>query len=144
MTCFGCPTHLVSDQGKHFINSSIELLVQEFMITHHKSTTYYPQGNAHVESTNKMIKKILTKLVNVNRNDWDVILPIALWAYRIAYKVSTQHTPYKVVYGSMPLLPTKFIVPTNQKFAKKDGSWMNALLVRMEDLVLLDEKKIIA
>jgi hypothetical protein len=42
ITQFGCPTHLVSDQRSHFINDSIELLVQEFMITHHKSTIYCP------------------------------------------------------------------------------------------------------
>jgi hypothetical protein len=45
ITWFSFPTHLVSDQGSYFINSSIKLLVQEFMITHHKSTTYYFQGN---------------------------------------------------------------------------------------------------
>jgi len=27
----------------------------------------------------------------------------------------------------MPVLPIKFIVPTNQKLVEKDGSWMNAL-----------------
>jgi hypothetical protein len=27
ITCFGCPTHLVSDQGSHFINNFVELLV---------------------------------------------------------------------------------------------------------------------
>jgi len=43
----------------------------------------------------------------------------------------------------MPLLPTKFIVPTNQTLVEKDDSWMNALLVQMEDLILLDEKRII-
>jgi hypothetical protein len=42
ITCFGCPTHLVSDQGVHFINKTIEILIKKFMITHHKSTTYYP------------------------------------------------------------------------------------------------------
>jgi hypothetical protein len=42
---FSCPTRLVSGQGSHFINNYIKLLVQEFMIPHHKSTTYYPQGN---------------------------------------------------------------------------------------------------
>jgi hypothetical protein len=82
------------------------------MITRHKSTTYYIQGNGQVDSTNKTLKQILTKLVNANRNDWDVMLPTALWAYRTAYKVSTQHTPYELVYGLMSLLPTKFIVLT--------------------------------
>jgi hypothetical protein len=45
ITRFGCPIHLVNDQGARFINKTIEILIQEFMITHHKSTTYYPQGN---------------------------------------------------------------------------------------------------
>jgi hypothetical protein len=42
ITQFGYLTHLVNDQRCRFINNSIELLVQEFMITHHKFTTYYP------------------------------------------------------------------------------------------------------
>jgi hypothetical protein len=114
ITQFSCPTHLVNDQGSLFINGSFESLVQEFMITHHKSTTYYPHGNGQEKFTNKTLKQVLIKLVNVNQNDWDVMLPIALWAYRTAYKVSTQHTPYELVYGLMPLLPIEFIVPTNQ------------------------------
>jgi hypothetical protein len=60
--------------------------------------------------------------VNANRNDWDVMLPTTLLAYIIAYKVSTQHTPYKLVYGLMTLLFIEFIVPTNQTLAEKDGS----------------------
>jgi hypothetical protein len=43
----------------------------------------------------------------------------------------------------MPLLLTKFIVPTNRTLVEKDGNWMNALLIQMEYLVLLDEKRII-
>jgi hypothetical protein len=66
ITQFGCPTHLVSDQGGHFINKTIEILVKEFMISHYKSITYYPQGNKQVESTNKTMGKILAKLVNAN------------------------------------------------------------------------------
>jgi hypothetical protein len=112
------------------------------MITHHKSTTYYLQGNDQVKSTNKTLKQILIKLVNVNQNDWDVMLPTALWAYQTTYKVSIQHTPYILVYRLMSLLPTKFIVPTNQTFVEKYNNWMNALLSRMEDLVVFNEKKI--
>ncbi len=113
------------------------------MVTHHKSTTYYPQGNGQVESTNDTLKQMLSKLVNANQNDWDVMLPTALWAYQITYKFSTQHTPYKLIYGLMPLLPTEFIVLTNQTLVEKNGSWMNALLVQIEYLVLFDEKKYI-
>jgi hypothetical protein len=46
-----------------------KILMEEFMISHHKSTTYYPQTNEQVKSTNKRLGKILTKLVNVNQVD---------------------------------------------------------------------------
>jgi hypothetical protein len=51
------------------------------MISHHKSTTYYLQGNKQVKSTNKTLGKILTKLVNAIRTNWDLLLIIVLWAY---------------------------------------------------------------
>jgi transposase InsO family protein len=69
ITRFGCPTQFVSDQGSHFINKTIEILVEEFIIVHHKSTTYYPQRNGQVESINKTLGKILTKLINVNHTN---------------------------------------------------------------------------
>jgi hypothetical protein len=34
------------------------------------------------------------------------MLPTTLWAYQTTYMVSTQHTPYELIYGLMPLLPT--------------------------------------
>jgi hypothetical protein len=37
---------------------------------HISSSVYYPQGNGQVEYTNKVFRKLLTKLVNENQNDW--------------------------------------------------------------------------
>jgi hypothetical protein len=33
-----------------------------------------------------------------------------LFSYRIAYKVATWYTPYQLVYGLHPLMPTKYEV----------------------------------
>jgi hypothetical protein len=33
-----------------------------------------------------------------------------LFSYRIAYNVTTRYTPYQLVYGLHPLMPTKFII----------------------------------
>ncbi len=66
ITHFGCSIHLVSDQGAHFFNRKIGILAQDFMIIHHKSTTYYPQGNARAKSINKTLGKLLAKMVNAN------------------------------------------------------------------------------
>ncbi len=45
ITCFKCPTHLVNDERNNFIKPMIKVLIKEFMITHHKFPTYYPQVN---------------------------------------------------------------------------------------------------
>jgi len=79
------------------------------MIQHRKSTPYYPQGNGQAESTNKVLKTILTKIVNANQTDWDQKLFSALWAYQTAYKVTTRHTPFLLVYGTKALLPIKYL-----------------------------------
>ena len=69
------------------------------MISHRKSTPYYPRANGQAESTNKILIAILTKIVGVKRNDWGTKLSAALWAYRTLYKVATGCTPFKLVYG---------------------------------------------
>ncbi len=35
---------------------------------------------------------------------------IVLFSYKITYKVITWYTPYQLVYGLHPLMPTKYIV----------------------------------
>jgi hypothetical protein len=59
------------------------------MLKHVSSTTYYPQGNGQAESTNKVIGRLLTKLVNEKKIDWDEHVSTILFSYRIAYKVAT-------------------------------------------------------
>jgi hypothetical protein len=65
LTRFGCPLTIVIDQGIHFINDTIKHLTKYFMLKHISSTTCYPQA----ESTNKIIGRLLTKLVNEKRTD---------------------------------------------------------------------------
>ena len=36
---FGCPLELVTNQGSHFMNKTMEAVVKEFVIKHRKSTT---------------------------------------------------------------------------------------------------------
>jgi hypothetical protein len=76
------------------------------------STTYYPQRNGQVESTNKVISKVLTKLVNENTIDWDEHLSIILFSYKIAYKVEIISTPYQLIYGLHLLMLIEYVLLT--------------------------------
>jgi hypothetical protein len=63
-TRFGCPLTIVTNQGIHFINDTSKHLIEQFLFKHVSFITYYAQGNGQAESINKVIGRLLTKLVN--------------------------------------------------------------------------------
>jgi hypothetical protein len=77
---------------------------------HVSSTTYYPQGNGQEESTNKVIGRLLTKLIDGKRIDWDEHLSTILFSYRIVYKVAIGYTPCRLVYNLHPLMPIEYVM----------------------------------
>jgi len=66
LTRFSCPLILINGQGTHFINNTIEIFTNHFLLWHITLTTYYMQGNGRAKSINKVIGSFLTKLVNEN------------------------------------------------------------------------------
>jgi hypothetical protein len=42
ITHFSFPLTIINDQGTHFINNTIELLLKKFMIDHKKTISYHP------------------------------------------------------------------------------------------------------
>jgi len=82
----------------------------------------------------------LTKLVNENIIDWDEHLSIVLFSYKTTYKVVTRYTPYQLVYGLHPLMPTKYIVLVvggNQK----DNTLAKVLTSRISKLEKLQKAR---
>jgi transposase InsO family protein len=69
ITRFGCPVTLISDQGVHFINETIQVLLEKFLIDHRKKIAYHPQENGVVESFNKTLQKVLTNICGIDKNE---------------------------------------------------------------------------
>jgi hypothetical protein len=94
LTRFVCPLTIITYQGVHLINDIIKHQIEQFLLKHVSSTTYYPRGNGQVESSNKVISRLLTKLVNEKRTNWDKNLSIILFSYKTDYKAVIGYTPY--------------------------------------------------
>ena len=75
------------------------------------STSYYPQGNGLAESSNKSLIRIIKKLLEENKKNWDAKLKYALWADRVTIKRSTGCSPFKLVYGTDAIFPIQLTLP---------------------------------
>jgi hypothetical protein len=89
---------------------------------------------------NKVLRTLLTKLVNENRMNWDEHLSTMLFSYRTTNKVTIGYTPYQLMYGLHPLMPIEYIVPITS------GNERNSILVkiltsRITELERLQEAK---
>jgi transposase InsO family protein len=103
---------MMSHQGTHFINNTIEALNQEFEVHHQKSTPYHPQANGMVEAFNKILETTLTNICSVNRDNWYLRVLVVLWDYRTTCKKMTMQTPFKLVYGLEAVVPMEYLVPS--------------------------------
>jgi hypothetical protein len=69
LTKFGYSLIIATNQRIHFITDIIKHIIKYFWLKNDNSTTYYPQGNGQAKSTNKIIDRLLTNLINVKRID---------------------------------------------------------------------------
>ena len=114
VTKFCCPKIILSDQGTHFVNKLIDEITAEFQILHRKMTPYHPQANVTVEEFNKILENALTKVCNMNRDNWDQKVLAVLWEYHTTCKILSAHTPFRLVYGQEVVVPMEYIVSSFQ------------------------------
>eukprot|EP00253_Pinus_taeda_P019576 PITA_19576 len=79
---FGVPQAIVTYHGLHFRNHMMVEFATKLGLSHDSSTPYYLQANRQVEAINKVLKRMLQRMIGVHKRNWHLILYSALWAYR--------------------------------------------------------------
>ncbi|XP_074326740.1 uncharacterized protein LOC141664684 [Apium graveolens] len=67
----------------------------------------HPQGNRVIEVANKIICQGIKKRLGEAKERWADELPWVLWAYRTTPRSSTGETPFRMAYGTDPLVPVE-------------------------------------
>ncbi|KAH9275222.1 hypothetical protein BASA83_002453 [Batrachochytrium salamandrivorans] len=104
---------IISDRGKSFLAEGIDLFERENKIRHLATTPYHPQTNGMVERMHAMLGHGLTTLVHGKRDRWDEYLPQVLLALRTRTHAVTGFSPFFLLFGIHPRLPTDETPPQN-------------------------------
>ena len=104
---FGIPQTLTTDQGTSFVSKKVREFIELYKIKLLNSSPYYAQANGQVESSNKILIKLIKKKIEENPRRWHEVLSEALWAHHISRHGATKVTPFELVYGQEAMLPVE-------------------------------------
>ncbi|XP_057953949.1 uncharacterized protein LOC131148239 [Malania oleifera] len=133
---------IVTDNGKRFYNNLMNKLCEKFNFKQYKSSTYNAPANGLDEAFNKMLCKLLCKVVPKTKWDWYDRVLEALWAYRTTYQSPTQSTPYALVYGVETVLPLEKQIPSLCMGIQEGLTEEENARLLLEELEALDEKRV--
>ena len=112
----GVPNRIIHDRAPEFLSDVLQETAHLMGITQLPTSGGHPQTNGLVERFNRTLKQMLAKVVTRRGRNWDKVLGAVLFAYRSTPHQSTGETPFYLVYGREPNLPTamNFHVPVTK------------------------------
>ena len=118
---FGCPHSILSDQGTEFESNLFRSLNKMLQVKKLRTTPYHPRTDGMVERCNRTVIDVLSKYADIEP-DWDLRLPLVLFALRTSEHASTKFSPFRLIYGKEAKLPWDIVygTPTNQPLPQEE------------------------
>ena len=108
---YGVPSRLHSDQGRSFEAAVIKNMCRALKIEKSRTSTYHPEGNGQTERYNSTAKTMLSHYVDqLDQRDWDLYLPLVLFAYRTSVHATTHFSPYELLFCRQPNIPLDCLI----------------------------------
>jgi transposase InsO family protein len=99
---YSVPRELLSDRGANFLSQLMMAICERLKIRKLNTTAYHPEANGANERSHRTLYTLLRGLTEDNGSDWEEKLPMALWAYRVAYHRSIGTSPHEALFGFHP------------------------------------------
>lgn len=112
----GCPTRILSDNGKQFVANVTRRLMEKLKVAQVFAAPYHPETNGQVERLHRTLISMISMLHYQSQElaprqdgtlggDWDEYLHPALFAYRAAPIDRINISPFEILYGRPPVNP---------------------------------------
>ena len=101
----GISKYLLSDRGSNFTSKLMQEICKLLGTKRLLTSPIHPMANGRVERLHSTIGNILSQFVDSTQQNWDDVLPLALFAIRSSVHRSTGDTPAQIFTGRDLFLP---------------------------------------
>ena len=135
LTCLiGPPRLLTSDNGGEFTSGLLESMCKVKGADKRTSVAYRPQSQGTVERFNRTLIQSLRKRLLQHGKTWVDHLQYAEWAYNTTPRSNDKMSPYLLMYGREPPLPTFVDVDASSVTDRKLQKYFQGVKTRTKEV----------
>ena len=124
------PRCILTDPREIFIGRLMRKLRKIFGIKQLTTSGYRPQTNGSLDRSHIVLTDNIKHYAD-GFDDWDRLLPFAMFAYNTSVYESTNFTPFELVHGRVAQMPSSF--PTTNEL-ETYSSYIRGLIIRLNEI----------
>ena len=94
---------ILTDNGTEFKNDTMSSVLIRLNAKHKFTMVYFPRGNSRLENSHALLKRSISKYIDLLDVEWDRCLNLATYAFNISPSSDNCSSPYYIVYGKKPI-----------------------------------------
>ena len=93
---------ILMENGTEFKNDAMSSVLTRLNTEHKFTMVYFPRGNSRLENLHALLKRSISKYIDILDIEWDKCLNLA-YAFNISPSSDNCSSPYYVVYSKEPI-----------------------------------------
>ena len=93
----------LTDNLTEFKNDTMNSVLIRLNTEHKFTMVYFPRGNSRLENSHALLKRSISKYIDLLDVEWDRCPNLATYAFNISPSPDNCSSPYYIVYGKEPI-----------------------------------------
>ena len=94
---------ILTDNRMEFKNDTMGNVLNRLNTEHRFTMVYFPRGNSRLENSHTLLKRSISKYIDILDDEWDKCLNLATYALSISPSSDNCSSLYYIVYGKEPI-----------------------------------------
>ena len=94
---------ILMDNGTEFKNDTMNSVLIRLNTEYKLTMVCFPRGNSRLENLHTLLKRSISKYIDLLDVEWDRCLNLATYAFNISPSSDNCNSPYYIVYGKEPI-----------------------------------------